>query len=79
LSARQLLDWLSNAESSLRYQTSALPDSEDQLESQLAQLEVDLVLNSYFYFDSLYVHYSTVAVLLAVSAVQLGLCTVKSS
>ena len=39
-SARQLLDWLSNAEGGLRYQTSALPDSEEQLEDQLAQLEV---------------------------------------
>lgn len=39
-SARQLLDWLSNAERSLRYQTSAMPDSEEQLENQLTQLEV---------------------------------------
>lgn len=39
-SARQLLDWLSNAERSLRYQMPAMPDSEQQLEDQLAQLEV---------------------------------------
>ena len=39
-STRQLLDWLSNAERRLRYQTSLMPDSEQQLEQQLSQLEV---------------------------------------
>ena len=38
--ARQLLDWLSSAERTLRYQTLAMPDSEEQLEDQLTQLEV---------------------------------------
>jgi len=42
-SARQLLDWLSNAERSLRYQTAAMPDSEEQLEDQLTQLEVFVI------------------------------------
>ena len=39
-SVRQLLDWLSNAERSIRYQSLAMPDSEEQLENQLVQLEV---------------------------------------
>ena len=42
-SARQLLDWLSNAERSLRYQTPPMPDSEEQLEDHLAQLEVPVL------------------------------------
>jgi len=42
-SARQLLDWLSNAERSLRYQAAAMPDSEEQLEDQLTQLEVFVI------------------------------------
>ena len=44
-SARQLLDWLSNAERSLRYQTPPMPDSEEQLEDHLAQLEVPVLLS----------------------------------
>jgi len=39
-SARQLLEWLSSAERSLRYQATAMPDSVEQLEDQLNQLEV---------------------------------------
>jgi len=42
-SARQLLDWLSNAERSLRYQTPPMPDSEEQLEDHLTQLEVPVL------------------------------------